>query len=580
MLFNKILFVGSLEEVINFISKTYVKGFSNTRVNIPYRYNTEQSFFIYDVDNNTFNGEELKLSTFQYSYSTTLYCTIDNDTELASKYSFHNINKEGVFEEFLKEIKDTNLVVVSRRDKYGFRDTVSRICGEVTVGYLLGGYIANKLEIPVRMLTTTYNRTFSLLNLNHEYETVRQSKLIDLKSGSENLDALTSCLPLFSGFMLLGGIKAFSNNFEDFKPYMINLIDNYLDNDLKTNIKAINETLVTDFEATAFTCETYREQYCDSWKLLKLFFEGEELAERTLDLALKQIKDAAEISPIFERSNLPELREITDDTDIDKDTRNSTIKKILGHELEKFISGKNSLKALTNFLNISRNSIIISSNDEVIEYLKEEYSVKFSSKIIKIVNKNKNNKNIPSLINNVLEPIFGKIIDWTELDEVLKRTLFPDKFSTKSRYSEIILRDLDPTLNKNYDLYSPISILMLINLLTPEEFENELDVLAPAMHKWISNKYTSTYNYDWNAYMICKSYILDSKGEIINKENWKRLLVEIFKLISKENSEREIKKFICFCIQGSIQFLPLVENEEAIKSNLKFKKVNMERKFS
>lgn len=579
-MFNKILFVGCLEEVINFVSKTYVKGFSNTRTNIPYRYNTELSFFIYDVDSNTFNGEVLKLSTFQYSYSSTVYCTIDNDTELTSKYSFYNLNKEGVFEEFLKEIKGTNLVVISRRDKYGFRDTVSRICGEVTVSYLLGNYIAEELEIPVRMLTTNYNRTFSLLNLNHKYEVVRQSKLIDLKSGAEDLEELTNCLPLFSGFMLLGGIKAFAKNFENFKPMMIDLIDNYLDNDLKTNMKSINAALSADFEASTFSCDKYREQYCDSWRLLKIFFKGEELAERTCDLAIKQINDTAEFNVVYTRNNLPELREITDDTDIDIETRNSTIKKILGHELEKFIDGKNSLKALSQFLNISRNSIIISSNDEVIEYLKEQYSVQFSSKIIKIVNKNKNNKNIPHLINNILEPIFGKIIDWSELDEVLKRTLFPDKFETKSKYSELILRDLDPNLSKNYDLYSPISVLMLINLLSPEDLENELSVLAPAMLKWISNKYTSTYNYDWVACQICRSYILNGENKIINESNWKRLLIEIFKLISKDNSEREIKKFICFCIQGNIDFLSLIENEDVVKSNLKFKKVNMERKFN
>ena len=124
----------------------------------------------------------------------------------------------------------------------------------------------------------------------------------------------------------------------------------------------------------------------------------------------------------------------------------------------------------------------------------------------------------------------------------LKEHYSQTNLKLNQKYSELILRDLDPNLSKNYDLYSPISVLMLINLLSPEELENELSVLAPAMLKWISNKYTSTYNYDWVAYQICRSYILNGENKIINESNWKRLLIEIFKLISKDNSEREIKK--------------------------------------
>ena len=576
MLTNKILFVGNIEEVINYISSVYHPSFSNSRINIPYRYNTDLSFFIYDVNTNEINGEYLKLVEQQLAYSSIKYYSIDIDTDVMSKYSFGHIKKQEVFDDFIMNLKDIDLIIISRREKYGFRDTVSRICGETAASFLLGNYISKTAHAPVRLLATDYNRRFSLINLNHPFEETNVTLAKDVKTGYDQLDNLTNYLPLFFGFIHNGAFKAFSS-LDDFKNDMVSIIDNFLDNDLKLNMETINDALNTKFDTSSFAISTYREQYCDAWEALRIFYEGEELANKTLQLGIKQINDIAEFNEIYKRTSLPELRAIIDDYDIDKEVRDEAIKLILSHEIEKFIKGKNSLKALGQFLDISRNSITISSNDEVTEYLKEKFSESFSTKII---NKNKNNKNIPSLINNVLDPIFGKIIDWSELDEVLKRTLFPDKFETKSKYSELILRDLDPNLSKNYDLYSPISVLMLINLLSPEELENELSVLAPAMHKWISNKYTSTYNYDWTAYQICKSYILNGENKIINESNWKRLLIEIFKLISKDNTEREIKKFICFCIQGNIDFLSLIENEDVVKSNLKFKKVNMERKFN
>ena len=220
--------------------------------------------------------------------------------------------------------------------------------------------------------------------------------------------------------------------------------------------------------------------------------------------------------------------------------------------------------------------------------VKYTLSDKQSKAIVKILNRNKANKNLTKIV-NICKDIFEDSLNWDTVDEIIKDKVFTEPTTigkykvgpteeVKEEQDEIIKSELEDIArgftDKEY-LVTPLVTLTYIVLAPKEEIKGNLRVLAVDLFGYLSNHYTATGGTDYTLYRSI-ARLKKEDGKLFKDDTMQMLLDELFKIIRKDNRKIMYKKFYIMVNDLGLEYL--CTNEMYTKDKT-YKKVKMEAKM-
>lgn len=563
------LYVGELYEIYLDLVKKFI---GDTNVYVGSNLNSYHfGYVFYDDINRTINGEKITTELrYRMHYLT-------NSAKNLRKYELSEADFGDEFIKDLKEqIKNVDEVIPYFDDRYSYGNTIksntimlsmitskafnkpinyakimNHFSGKFSVEAYESTYAYLGLLDSIKFPETMYNTITKIDEFNVVFKEMF-TDLINYKFEPHNLqdfnidcdqEELSNCITFGYGL-----IRMVYGDIEEDKA--LELLEVYYENFILNLINAVKSNAKGNLTWSALPLFRYRKTFTDKDEMLLEDFSG-----KVIEFALsKTIEQILSVNNSFKTvQTIAESRLVV-------------LKRVTGNR----------------WYHENPNADV---TKEIRVNVKSNYGQQLDDKIIKILNRNKNNDKISTVINRFVE-IFGDIISWDTLDDDLIKRVFPKNteigsLTLNSGEEEIVERGIyEDQCNYFFRRASERGIgavLMLINSLDTESFKKELSHLAPSFVSFISNNVTSTGNAG-NEARISYFLINSDTNEFFNEDNLVLLLNRVFKLVQEDGRSVMYKKFLYFCKMNSLD--KLESKIEGISIDKKYKKLRMEISFN